>query len=253
MRHSQGQTYQTGRRVQNFLDANDSLFSVINKSATRLELDTVVNALGSDADSQATGRAIARGESANQRALRLALRLNHMRPIAAIAKLRLRTVPNFAALTMPSPRLTGKSLVAHATGMAGAAKPYQQVFVDGGLPADFLAKFADATAAVETSIVTRATARGQQSQATGSLKQLETRARRVFAALNDLVVPIVSADVAHGGLLAEWNSVRRVSLKPGSLVGSQPATTQLESPPAATPASPPAPSVAAETPPAAAA
>jgi hypothetical protein len=234
MRHSQGQTYQTGRRIQTFLDANDSLFSVINKSATRLELDSAVNALDSDAGVQATGRAVARGEQSNQRALRLALRRDHMRPIASIAKLRLRAIPTFAAFTMPTSALTGKSLVAHATGMAGAAKPYEQVFVDAGLSADFLAKLADATTAVETSIVTRSTARGQQSKATGSLKQRESQARKVFAALNDLVVPILSADVANSGLLAEWKSVRKVALKPGPVAGSEPTATQVESPPAST-------------------
>jgi hypothetical protein len=231
MKHSQGQVFNTGRRIQTFLDANDSLFGSINKSATRAELDTVVTALGNDSGMQATGRTTARGESANQRTLRLALRLNHMRPIASIAKLRLHTVPNFAALTLPSPHLTGKSLVAHATGMGGAAQPYEQVFVDGGLPGDFLARLSAATAAVEASLVTRATARGQQSQAMGSLKQLETRGRRVFRALNDLVVPTLSADVAHSGLLAEWASARRVALKPGPVVGAELAVKELESPP----------------------
>ncbi len=219
MRHSQGQVFHTGRRIQTFLDANDSLFGSINKSATRAELDTVVTALGTDAGAQATGRTTAIGESANQRALREALRLNTMRPIASIAKWRLRTVPNFAALTMPSPHLTGKALVAHAEGMGGAAKPYEQIFIDGGLPADFLSRLSAAAAAVEASLLTRATARGQQSQATGSLKQLESRGRRVFQALNDLVVPILSVDIANGGLLAEWRSVRRVMLKPGPVIG----------------------------------
>jgi len=231
MRHSQGQVFNTGRRIQTFLDANDSLFSSINKSATRAELDMVVTALGNDAGLQATGRTAARGESANQRTLRLALRLNHMRPIASIAKLRLRTVPNFAALTLPSPHLTGKSLVAHATGMGGAAKPYEQVFVDGGLPADFLARLSAATSAVESSLVTRATARGQQSQATGSLKQLEIRGRRVFRALNDLVIPVLVADETHSGLFAEWRSARRVTLKPGPIAGAELTARELEPPP----------------------
>ncbi len=230
MKHSQGQVFNTGRRIQTFLDTNDSLFSSINKSATRTELDTVITALGNDVGLQATGRTTARGESANQRTLRLTLRLNHMRPIASIAKLRLRTVPNFAALTLPSSSLTGKSLVAHATGMGGAAKPYEQVFVDSGLPADFLDRLSAATSAVEASLVTRATARGQQSQATGSLKQLEIRGRRVFQALNDLVVPVLSLDVAHSGLVAEWKSVRRVALKPGPIVGAE-LTARVPEPP----------------------
>ena len=127
-------------------------------------------------------------------------------------------------------------------GMGGAAKPYEQVFVDGGLPADFLDRLSAATAAVEASLVTRATARGQQSQATGSLKQLEIRGRRVFRALNDLVVPVLSADVAHSGLLAEWKSVRRVALKPGPIVGAELTAREVEPPPGeGAPAASPAP------------
>jgi hypothetical protein len=244
MRHSEGQAYQAGRRIQAFLDANDALVGNINRSATRAELDSVVDTLGVDAGVQATGRATARGESAKQGSLRLALELNHMRPIAAVARLKLRSVPNFAALTMPRSRLTGKSLVAYATGMGGAAQPYEQVFIDAGLPPDFLARLSAATAAVEASIFVRSTARGSQSKATGSLKQHELRARRLFRALNDLVTPVLAVGDGNSGLLAEWNSARRIALKPGRVVGSE-ASTKLSStgsggtPVAPAPASPP--------------
>ena len=91
------------------------------------------------------------------------------------------------------------------------------MFIDSGLASDFLARLSAATAAVEASLLARANARGQQSQATGSLRQLEIRGRRVFQALNDLVVPILSVDIGNSGLLAEWRSVRRVTLKPGPI------------------------------------
>jgi hypothetical protein len=241
MKHLHGQMFNTGRRIQTFLDANDSLLSSINKSATRTELDTVVGLLGKDVGVQATGRATARGETARQRTLRLALRLNHMRPVAAVAKLKLLDVPNFAALTLPEPKIAVKALLAHATGMAGAAAPYAQVFIDAGLPSDFLDGLTAAIAAVEASIVTRNTARTQVADATGSLDTVEVRARRVYAALNDLVVPTLAADVAHGGLLAAWKSVRRIERKPGPVIGSEQAARLIDPipvPPAPSPATP---------------
>jgi hypothetical protein len=48
--------YNTGRRVQAFLDANDSLLNNINKSGMRSELDTVVLSLGQFCDVLAQGR-----------------------------------------------------------------------------------------------------------------------------------------------------------------------------------------------------
>lgn len=240
MNSPQEQVYNTGRRIQAFLDANDSLFSTINKAGLRSELDTIVTQLGAAAGDQAGGSVNARGETAKQRTLRLALRFNHMRPIASVAKLKLHSIPNFEALTMPSNDVRVAGQVAHAFGMADAAKPYEQVFVDAGLPPDFLASLTAAAAAVQASIDTRAKSLGKRANATGSLKGLEQRARRVFKALNDMVVPTVLADVAHSGLLAEWKTTRRVTKRLGPPVGVQQDVQALD-----TPAVPPTPPVAA--------
>ena len=239
MKSAQEQVFNTGRRIQAFLDANDSLFNSINKAGLRSELDTIVAALGAAAGDQAGGRVNALGETAKQRTLRLALRFNHMRPIASVAKLKLRTVPNFEALTLPRAGVRVAGQVAHAFGMADAAKPYEQVFIDAGLPSDFLASLTAAATAVQASIDTRAKSLGKQANATGSLTDLEHRARRVFKALNDIVVPILSADVAHSGVLAEWKSTHRVTKRLGPPVGVEQEVRSLDSPPV-----PPAPSVA---------
>jgi hypothetical protein len=242
----QERIYNTGRRIQAFLVANDAVLGNINKSGMRADLDAIVAALGDSGGQQAAGRVSAIGETAKQRTLRLALRLNHMRPIASVAKAKLRTVPNFQAMTIPSPNIRIVSLLAHAHGMAEAAGRYAQVFVDAGLPDDFLAKLTAAADAVKGSIDTRAAARGQRSSATGTLKGLENRARLVFKALNDFVVPILAADIAHGGLLAEWKSARRVDSRGGPVAGVEQAARALS--PAPSPTVPPAPSPSAPAP-----
>jgi hypothetical protein len=124
--------------------------------------------------------------------------------------------------------------------MAEAAQPYAQVFIDAGLSQDFIARLAAAADAVKTSIDTRAAARGQRSSATGTLKDLENRARLAFKALNDFVVPILSADAAHSGLLAEWRKARRVDSRGGPVAGVEQAAWALSPAPAPTP--PPSPS-----------
>jgi hypothetical protein len=219
----------------------------INKSGMRADLDAIVDALGNSGGQQAAGRVNAIGETARQRALRLALRLNHMQPIASVARAKLRTVPNFQAMTMPSPNTRIVSLLAHAHGMAEAAQPYAQVFIDAGLSQDFISNLTAAADAVKTSIDTRAAARGQRSSATGTLKDLENRARLAFKALNDFVVPILSADVAHSGSLAEWKKARRVDSRGGPVVGVEQAARAL-SPAAAPPPTPNVPAPPATTP-----
>jgi hypothetical protein len=213
----------------------------------RADLDVIVDALGNSGGQQAAGRVNAIGETARQRALRLALRLNHMQPIASVARAKLRTVPNFQAMTMPSPNTRIVSLLAHAHGMAEAAQPYAQVFIDAGLSQDFISNLTAAADAVKTSIDTRAAARGQRSSATGTLKDLENRARLAFKALNDFVVPILSADVAHSGSLAEWKKARRVDSRGGPVVGVEQAARAL-SPAAAPPPTPNVPAPPATTP-----
>lgn len=225
------------RRAQSFMDANSTLLDVINKSATRKELDGVIAALGDSAGEQATGHVAAQGESANQRVLRLELR-GHMRRISAIAALRLRNVPQFASLKMPNAHASPASLVAHATAMGNAAEAFQETFLDAGLPAEFLATLRSSSAALQASAKVRGDAQGKRSNATGALKQLASRARRVLKALNPIVAHTLSADPAHAGLVAEWRAARHVSAKPGPVAGSIRAAATLAAPPVAPPSKP---------------
>jgi hypothetical protein len=175
LKSSQERVYNTARRIQGILDANDVVLGTINKTGMRTELDAVVTALGDTAGSQAAGRVTAQGETAKQRTLRLALRLNTMQPIASVAKAKLSKVPNFKSLTMPNPSMRVGSLVAHADGMAEAAQPYEQVFVDAGLSSDFLTRLTAAAAAVKASIDARAAA---CSPSGGAHAGLQGRQRR---------------------------------------------------------------------------
>jgi hypothetical protein len=122
--------------------------------------------------------------------------------------------------------------------MAEAAQPYAQMFIDAGLPQDFIAQLGAAADAVTSSIDTRAAARGRRSSATGALMELEGRARLAFKALSAFVVPILSADVAHSGLLAEWKSARRVDSRGGPVTGAGQAATGVRPSQAPSPSAP---------------
>src|SRR5437870_5575303 len=86
-----------------------------------------------------TGQRLPRrqGETARQRALRLALRRNDMSPIAELAKFKLRDVPEFAALMLPPAGAPSQTTIQAAYAMADAASAHAQTFIDNGLPATF--------------------------------------------------------------------------------------------------------------------
>src|SRR5437870_11664073 len=111
MRSKQGSVLETLRRTQGFLDAHAPLLDEVNKSSSRRKLDDVAAQLAAHAVNQDGGSRGSKGETAKQRTLRLALRFNHMRPIAAVAKERLRDVPEFEALQMPPSNVVGQKLV----------------------------------------------------------------------------------------------------------------------------------------------
>lgn len=221
MTNQQERVLEACRRVQAFMDANATLLDTINKSATRSELDGVVANLGNNAGAQATAHVTVKGETANKTALRQAL-LDHMRRIAAVAALRLEAVPQFEALKAPNTHSSASSLVALATAMGNTATPYEQTFLDAGLPADFLATLGAAASALSDSSGVRNTARATRSNATGSLKQAASRGRTVLKALNPIVLHALSPSPNSAGLVAEWKAVRHVSAKLGPVAASMP-------------------------------
>jgi hypothetical protein len=105
----------------------------------------------------------------------------------------------------------------NAEAMAEGAANHADVFIGAGLPADFIARLADATKAVKNSIDGRALNRGRGVSGTAGLKQMEKEARDAVKILDSLVVPTLGTD---DHLVAEWRSIKRVTAKPGVAVGS---------------------------------
>ena len=104
-------------------------------------------------------------------------RQNHMRPIAGVAKQKLRDVPEFHALTMPPSNATSAQLVARASAMADAAQSYDQVFTAVGLPDDFIPWLRSTADDVSKSIDDRKQHTGKRSGATAGLSAEEKRGR----------------------------------------------------------------------------
>jgi len=217
MRNEQNAVLASLRRAQQFLDTNSDVLAVVNKS-TRKQLDDVVTQLSELSIAQDGSARGSKGETSRQRSLRLALRRNYMVPIAELAKLKLRDVPEFAALMLPPASATAQRAVAAAYAMADAATPHAQALIDNGLPTTFADDLRTAAAAVSQSILGRSKHQGRRAGATAGLAAEEKRGRAIVRVLNALIMAHIGNDAK---LLAEWTAAKIVRRKPGPAAGSQ--------------------------------
>lgn len=233
MKYRQGRVLEALHSVQVFLDKHGEALGAVNQSGARKNVDAVAAELQAHAVQQDGGRRKAIGETSHQRELRLELRFT-MRPIAAVAAARLREVTNFAALRLPSYRLRGMAMVAAAHSMADTASGFTEVFLEAGLPADFIEQLRQAADALSASYDQRRDGQTERSTGTRGLVDAERRARHALRILDTLVVPALKHDEA---LLRGWRSARMVQAKPGGRPPETESTTGDGSPvvPPATP------------------
>lgn len=192
---------ETLRRIQRFLEDNDAALGAVNQSSARKRLDETVTQIGSHAVAQVAGRRTAEGETAKQQALRLELRSDHMRPVAVIAGQKLREQPEFKLLRMPPWNVRGARLTAAARDMANAAEKYMDLFVQEGLPSDFVAQLRTAADELDQSIDVRGQGRGQRAGATVGLQAETKRARGLIRVLDSAVRPKLGT---NDELLRQW-------------------------------------------------
>ncbi len=152
MKYHEGSMLEALRRIDTFLDAQPTAFAPLLGSAARQELTDTITQLSASATAQEVGGRASRGGTSKLRALRLALRIHHMDPIAAIAKLRLPAVPDFSSLTTPRSTVPTERLLAAAAAMGEAAARHVAVFTANGLPADFLARLQASAQALQDAI-----------------------------------------------------------------------------------------------------
>lgn len=204
-------------RVQQFLNDHAEALGQITQSAARKQLDSLVSAMGDSAQVAVTSRTMATGETARTEALRRALRKGHMQPIAAIARLELRDVPQFEALHWPPAHEKTARLVGRARAMAAVAAEHTPVFLEHRLPVDFAAQLLAAADAVEESLARR-NANGRDSAgAHGQLTHCRSSAQYVLRVLTTQVENALAGDEA---LLGQWKFAKRVGLSSSRPAGA---------------------------------
>jgi hypothetical protein len=217
------------------MDTNAAELGTISKSTSRTDLDTAVAGLTQYAAQQELADATATSQTKAKNAAREDLRLNHMQPIAMIARKKLGDTPNIQDLALPRKSTSDEALVAKGFAMVKAASQYTQTFIDQQMPADFIAQLQTAIQAVLTALAAAAEAKRQLVAATKGVTDQLAITHTDVKVLNALVIKQLKG---RTDLLAAWKNTKRVRAKLGVATGS---TTPPAIVPTPTPTPTPAP------------
>ena len=203
------------RQTQNFLDTKTAVLGTINTSGARKELDAAATQLEALGETQGSHRTQGRGERTNELRLARSLRRQHMRPIVRIARANVPEAAQLSAMSLPPLKTNSTALATQAGVIAAAVQPHEQVFVNAGLPADFIARMRTAADQLVKSIGGKGDHRTQRIGATTALDQQVQQAKRVVAVLDGLVRAQLDEQEP---LVSEWRAASRAISGGGAAV-----------------------------------
>jgi len=210
----QEQLVEAFQRAAVFLDEHPAT-GTRSYASPRAMLDDVLEKVRSLASMQYRGRETSRAETRRQAEQLQVLLDEHIRPIVTIARAQIEAQSDVglpAGLRMPALPLNPSKAVTVCDGMMEAARPHEAVFVAHGLPADFLAEFANARNELERLTSGRTTQVGAHKVARSSLPVQLVRGRRALERLDAIVRASYRRDV---GVLSAWRGAKRVQRAPG--------------------------------------
>jgi hypothetical protein len=207
MRTTQGHTLRSLRAVQTFLIDHAERMPAVANAGARKKLDDVITELHAYAATQAGSDLTGRGAIGKRVTLRRTLVRGHMAPIARIARAALPQSPELEVFRVPRGKPTPERLAAAASGMAKAAEPHAAVFIEYGLPADFVARLTVAAEAMLDAVDNTKRHRGDRVGATKGIAIALSTGRKLVHILDAFVQHAIGDDLT---LLTSWRSVSRV-------------------------------------------
>lgn len=207
MQTVQGNTLQSLRAVEEFLEANAAALGDVVNTGTRQKLGEAIAALEVHVTEQAGSNMASQGATQKHYALRRALIRDHMAPIARMVEAGMPPVAEVEALRFPDKAWPLEKLAAAAHGMAKEAAPFAEAFIKAGLRPDFVERLTGAADAMVNAVSDRVQNRGKWSGATKGMKTTLAGARKLVKVIDALVA---SALVDDPALLANWKRVKRV-------------------------------------------
>jgi hypothetical protein len=206
---SHSSTLDALRRVEGFLDAQATALGAVIPTSLRARLDGAVTQLAGFQVEQSAAAGTAKGETANQVALRKSFRTQFMRPIARIAKASLKGTGEFPNLTVASSRLRNSDFAGAAQALADAAAKHEKTFTDGGMPVDFLTQLRAAIAQLAASKDAQDRGLSRRSAATQGIKDSNKTAHDVLVVLDSVISPALKTNKS---LLADWKASKKIAV-----------------------------------------
>jgi hypothetical protein len=215
MKYREGAVIGALKRAKSFLADDGAVLAEAHAAdfaRAQRKVDEVLTRLMTYGVDQDGGSRGAKGETAKQRQLRLDLRNDWLKPIAAIARRQLPQVPEYAALQMPKASRLAHGFCASARGMAAAAEVHREALIGYGLPESFVEDLNRAVDEFEASLSHRESNHNRQVAATKGLEEQTKEARTVLAVLDALVRRWAKDNEP---LQRQWESSRLIRRRPG--------------------------------------
>ncbi len=140
MQTTEVRTFDAGRRVQGLLDTNAPTIGTAVPPSLRAKFDAAVSQIVQFQHEQDAATAATNGETVNQAALRSDLFKHLVAPVGKVAKINLRQSTDLPALVVAAAVQRRSDFVVKGNTLADTASKYELMFVDHGLPADFIAQ-----------------------------------------------------------------------------------------------------------------
>ncbi|MDB4913909.1 MAG: hypothetical protein JWM95_1553 [Gemmatimonadetes bacterium] len=217
MQYNQQRQFDALTRSEAVLDANVDVIGALATSAGRQQLHNAVTALSALTNEQGSANLFMLGHRTRERAISAELVTQHMRPIAHFARVKLRGVPDIAAIGRSTKRLTGHKLVNAARAMATAAAPHRDALTQGGFPPDAIDQLGASADALLRALTDHA---NMKVARVGSTKGIEEQLKLGREAVEMLHAVISRQYAGDEAFLARWNAARRVTSKPGLARGA---------------------------------
>jgi hypothetical protein len=173
-------------------------------------LKQMVASMTARATEQTTQASQATLAAKDEAAQRKDVRSLHLGAIVKVAGALRGKVPGMGVFKMPAPRLASETLLHAADAVRTTAAIYKDVFVEHGLPADFLEQLDTATAALKSSVDARGVAQSRRAGASTGLAGDLALGRQIVTMIDASLTHALKSDSAT---LASWRQAKRATVK----------------------------------------
>ena len=223
-------------RVQEFLTQHPLSDAPATLGPQASELNDVIERLSTDSVDQEAGTRYVRAHVESQRKLRRTLYTERMLPISRVAREVFGATGMDKAFRMPKSAKVTQVLLAAAGAMAEVAEKEKDVFIQHGLPQDFIDQLKAGAKAIEVARDAKTENARRRVTATAAVKDQLKRGRKAVRLLDAILEPRLAKDPE---LLAAWRSAKRVppqavsatpAIAPAVPVAPAPHVTQVGAP-----------------------